>query len=415
MPRHPWTSLVAAFSTSSSKRYAVMERNPEKSKEFTDKLRKKIWGTEDAPGREDPYSPDSPMRVPKQVNAEDESKVQESEVEEASEKEQAEWEREMEEQRAFKPARTWDGLERVGSNEWAEEFREWKRGRPHFEKMFMPAKKSTHRKEIELALHKALVEVFTLQEAGLDPVMASAGTQIQPQIEWVERVRIGLSSDKTSATLAFPDVAAKMQFLESITKSANQAQGTSEKNSAAGDLPTAGQIHIEALEGLVNESEEMITETKGTISVSQAWATATDASNATKNPSAKATKAKRLPIEDTAESNRWASGWRMISLANLKIKFAVVKRLMQLTGNRIPDPVIQNSKTVGELLDLLSVPPKPKKLAEAIQRDGNLEKVPNVKIYNRRVSPIDKEKEVGRWKVIEYALHERGLPIVGHE
>ena len=88
---------------------------------------------------------------------------------------------------------------------------------------------------------------------------------------------------------------------------------------------------------------------------------------------------------------------------------------MQLTGNRIPDPVIQDSKAVGELLERLSAPPKPKKLVEAIQRDRKFEKIPNVKVYNRRVTPVDKEKEVGRWKVIEYALHERGLPIVGHE
>ena len=111
-----------------------MERNPEKSKQFTDKLRKKIWGTEDVPGREDPYSPDSPMRVPGQVAGKDEGKSKEPEAKRASEEEQAEWEREMEEEPAFKPAQTWDGLERVGSKQWAEEFQEWRRGRPHFEK-----------------------------------------------------------------------------------------------------------------------------------------------------------------------------------------------------------------------------------------------------------------------------------------
>ena len=111
-----------------------MERNPEKSKQFTDKLRKKIWGTEDVPGREDPYSPDSPMRVPGQVVEKDEGKPNEPEVEEASKEEQVEWEREIEEERAFKPAQTWDGLERVGSKQWTEKFQEWRRGRPYFEK-----------------------------------------------------------------------------------------------------------------------------------------------------------------------------------------------------------------------------------------------------------------------------------------
>ena len=37
----------------------------------------------------------------------------------------------------------------------------------------------------------------------------------------------------------------------------------------------------------------------------------------------------------------------------------------------------------------------------------------NVTIYNRRVTPIDKEKEVGRWKVIEERLIEKDLPVTG--
>lgn len=38
-------------------------------------------------------------------------------------------------------------------------------------------------------------------------------------------------------------------------------------------------------------------------------------------------------------------------------------------------------------------------------------KLPNVKIYSKRVTEMQKEKEIGRWKVIEYALRERGLPV----
>lgn len=34
----------------------------------------------------------------------------------------------------------------------------------------------------------------------------------------------------------------------------------------------------------------------------------------------------------------------------------------------------------------------------------------NVKIHSKKVSPFQKERDVGRLKVIEYALMERGLP-----
>ena len=37
--------------------------------------------------------------------------------------------------------------------------------------------------------------------------------------------------------------------------------------------------------------------------------------------------------------------------------------------------------------------------------------IPNVKFVPKRVTVVDKEKEVGRWKVIEFALKERGLPV----
>jgi hypothetical protein len=38
---------------------------------------------------------------------------------------------------------------------------------------------------------------------------------------------------------------------------------------------------------------------------------------------------------------------------------------------------------------------------------------PNVMVLPRRETPVDKEKEVGRWKLIEKELTERGLPVLG--
>jgi hypothetical protein len=49
-----------------------------------------------------------------------------------------------------------------------------------------------------------------------------------------------------------------------------------------------------------------------------------------------------------------------------------------------------------------------------MHRRGDLVQLPNVKIYSRRVTPIDKEVEVGRWKVIVKELEKRELPVTGH-
>ena len=85
---------------------------------------------------------------------------------------------------------------------------------------------------------------------------------------------------------------------------------------------------------------------------------------------------------------------------------------MQLTGIRIRDPAIANIQTAQALFGELAKRPKPKKLAESlIEKD--VAQLPNVQVFERRHTPVDAEKEVGRWKVIEAELKARGLPITG--
>jgi len=57
--------------------------------------------------------------------------------------------------------------------------------------------------------------------------------------------------------------------------------------------------------------------------------------------------------------------------------------------------------------------PKPANLAERLMGDEVLAKQSNLIILGRRETPVDKEKEVGRWKVIEAELKSRGLPVLG--
>lgn len=87
---------------------------------------------------------------------------------------------------------------------------------------------------------------------------------------------------------------------------------------------------------------------------------------------------------------------------------------MQLTGVRIPDSTIESVRTVNSLLNRLTTPPKPVKLVEALAQKEHLTSLPNVNIFGRRITPIDKEVSVGRWKLIEKELSRRGLPVTGH-
>lgn len=86
---------------------------------------------------------------------------------------------------------------------------------------------------------------------------------------------------------------------------------------------------------------------------------------------------------------------------------------MQLTGKRIPDPDISVITTPGALIVHLVKKPKPKRIAEALQTANPVVQLPNVQILNRRHGPIDRDIELGRWKVIKKELEKRGLPATG--
>lgn len=79
----------------------------------------------------------------------------------------------------------------------------------------------------------------------------------------------------------------------------------------------------------------------------------------------------------------------------------------------LADAHLVEAHTVGDLLRVLVRPPKAKKLAEELAIDGALAALPNVSVYGRRVTPIDKHKAVGRWKVIVQELEKRNLPVTG--
>ncbi|ORX99548.1 hypothetical protein BCR34DRAFT_592864 [Clohesyomyces aquaticus] len=102
-------------------------------------------------------------------------------------------------------------------------------------------------------------------------------------------------------------------------------------------------------------------------------------------------------------------------LRDWNIKFAISKRLLQLTGHRMSDPFLGSSSTLGflfaHLVATTSYPAKP--LHEQIANSTPLTALPNVTIHAKRLTPLDKEKPLGRFKVIEYALRERGLPLYG--
>ena len=91
----------------------------------------------------------------------------------------------------------------------------------------------------------------------------------------------------------------------------------------------------------------------------------------------------------------------------------IIKRTMQLTGIRISDATLNACSTPHALLAALTAKPKDIKVADVLFDDNRLEGLNNVTIYDRRVNAVDKDQQLGRWKLIQRALEERGLPAYG--
>ncbi|KAI1270836.1 ribosomal subunit 39S-domain-containing protein [Xylaria sp. FL0933] len=119
--------------------------------------------------------------------------------------------------------------------------------------------------------------------------------------------------------------------------------------------------------------------------------------------------------EATALSQTWNPSWKAISLADPRIRFAVTKRVFQLTGQLVPDHQLQSINTVQTLLHVLKKPPKPATLTQELQkRHPDLLALPNVTVAQKRVTKGDKEVALGRFKLMQEEFKKRQLPTYGH-
>lgn len=92
----------------------------------------------------------------------------------------------------------------------------------------------------------------------------------------------------------------------------------------------------------------------------------------------------------------------------------LTKFLRTATNMQIPDVVMHRANTLKDFQQAILSKPKPKKLSFELLANKDLTANPNLQIRGRRQTPVHKERAVGRWKVIERELENRGLPIFGH-
>lgn len=86
---------------------------------------------------------------------------------------------------------------------------------------------------------------------------------------------------------------------------------------------------------------------------------------------------------------------------------------MQLTGRRIPDILLSNTKTIDHLLRAFSIKEPAKKLHDSEQLQKLSYTSPNIQVHETRRTHVHKDKEMGRWKLIEEEMNARGMPTRG--
>ena len=286
--------------------------------------------------------------------------------------------------------------------------------------------KLENREEIIMAVHQALVEVFTLKQANLPLLMdANPSTKVPADtyLRWLAEDASFETTEDGETRLVLESEELQDAILDSITpKAGNQhelAVVMPEDEVNRGEVEERNRQQMRA-SGRQDSSLQAVEQQNLELDQPEEQAT-TEALAQSESGNMTETYEDLGPI---APAN---SSWRNVPLVDESIKFAVshphhdvfcvlicsqvLKRVMQLTGTRIPDPEIASITTSRILLTHLVKKPKPRKLADNLVA-GTVAELPNVQVSKRRYGLIDKEKEVGRWKLIKQELERLDLQSV---
>ncbi|KAF2019707.1 hypothetical protein BU24DRAFT_489614 [Aaosphaeria arxii CBS 175.79] len=486
-------TTTACFSTTS--RYNILGGTQDKKKHqaFVRKWQKRLLGDSEPIGAHvDPYDATSPVRISPEETGEEVETIEES----ASESYGA----------PYRPAKTGEGLTKVGGKEWIQEREEElllrrfnilvaPQGHTYGEIVnydFAPQEKVKRFKELQALFHQAVVEVFTLKQSGkkiafpqfanIDPAWtrnvklhaSPAGSVVLSNVqpEDVEQFLAAVEDPAAQIAEAVDELVIDEAFestAEAVEEAVPELDVAKEGKKAS---PAAKKTEGNPFDFMSNrpvsrvKPDEPVPEVEQIVETTEApqglafiesahQALDKELSShrhdilfAAANTSERTIAALRKSVHGTVSPSVLESTieakYGGIALNDLAVKFAITKRILQLTGHRIPDPTFNSAKNLGDLFSALvsASRPKPTTVRDALKHEAKLQHIrskhgknkksaspstsssnnrnaaqkptlaalPNVRFQGKRISPVQKEKEVGRWKVIEYALAERDLP-----
>ncbi|PYI10557.1 hypothetical protein BO78DRAFT_393977 [Aspergillus sclerotiicarbonarius CBS 121057] len=330
---------------------------------LSERVRRKIWGTDNPPGLKDPYGE---SLLEKRFGKPKPQQQEESQVEETDEL--AESSDGLEPGVSYEPATSWHGLERVGHlGGWSDA--------PPSEAdtygSFGPKKKLYKKGPLSLAAHQAAVEI-SLMHALNKPLtnVCNVVEHDKSVFKMIWQTKILPNSTNWGEALEYRNENAKKSLFY-IFEQIGSAQPETAK-------PADENAEVEEFE----DFEEF------------------------EDPSGAASKQAFFGYQDAR-----FKGFLTLPLTDPATKFAFLKRFSQLSGHFFPDNIVSQISTVKQAVDYIQgqLHPKPKKLAEHLENNKRLQAMPNIKIFSKRQTTLHRDDEMGRRKIIESELRARGL------
>ncbi|OJJ66688.1 hypothetical protein ASPBRDRAFT_137342 [Aspergillus brasiliensis CBS 101740] len=320
---------------------------------LSERVRRKLWGTDNPPGLKDPYG--------------------ESLLEKrfGKAKAQPEAEAELEPGVDYEPATTWEGLERVGH------LGGWKdvpRAEVDRVGTFGLKKKLRRQGPLSLAAHQAAVEIC-LMHALNKPLTSVCNVAEHDKavfkMIWKTKIVPGEAGNWGSA-LEYHNKQAKEALVYIFEQIGGSQPEAVEQQEAAEETAEVEEFEEAAWEG---EEEET-------------------------------SKVPFFGYQDARDK-----GFLALSLEDPETKFAFLKRFSQLSGHFFPDNIVHQISSVKQAVDYVQgqLNPKPKKLAEILEKNDRLQSLPNIKVFSKRQTRLHRDDEMGRRKIIEAELRSRGL------
>lgn len=303
------------------------------AKPFTEKIRSRIWGTEDPPGQEDPYGDKSVFDKTKQRQKEEELK----EARELAELEREQREQELEEERAQKgklrvaydlstytAADTWDGSG-DGSLQWVGEEEHWWEGgweNEHQYAQFVPKVDKIMRDpdQITAAFYRTLVEIHACKEAGLALTSSSASTH------WDPSDRTQIHPTESGVDLVFTEgntlEALTQSLQEPVDETAEHENPTGAEEEVAADRSEVDPLQPDSIPESTEETFELENPTESEENLAADAASKFEASSD-----------RDVAYENFVKS--LGTSWHQIPLTDPEIKFAVSIALVILYSTKI--------------------------------------------------------------------------------